>query len=104
MEPLVVADLLAQSLHDESLRPQLAAYYRLASTQTTEHVLSELATFGMKPKVRPDLIPRIMLGLLDGLMLQVFVEPDVVDPDELVASVELLAGALFEFQPPSGST
>lgn len=95
-EVKVVSDLLAQGLHDETLRPQLAAYYRFASGQTTEHLVTVLASYGLRPKVRAELIPRLLLGLLDGLMLQVFVDPEVIDADELVESVELIAGALFE--------
>lgn len=99
-EVAVVADLLAQALHDESLRPQLAGYYRFASAQTTQHLVTVLASFGLRPKVSAELIPRLLLGLLDGLVMQVFVEPDVIDADELVRSVELIAGALFEVGPP----
>jgi len=99
-EVRVVSDLLAQALHDEALRPQLAAYYRFASAQTTEHLVGSLAGYGLRPKVAPALIPRLLLGLLDGLLLQVFVDPDVIDADELVRAVELIAGALFEPGPP----
>ncbi|MGE0790549.1 MAG: TetR/AcrR family transcriptional regulator [Sandaracinaceae bacterium] len=101
-EVRVVSDLLAQSLHDPSLRPQLAAYYRFATTQTTEYLTLVLAAFGLRPRVAPEMIPRLLLGLLDGLLLQVFVDPDVIDPDELVRSVELIAQALFERAPSSG--
>ncbi len=98
-EVRVVADLLAQALHDESLRPQLAGYYRFASAQTTQHLVTVLRSFGLRPKVSPELVPRLLLGLLDGLVMQVFVEPEVIDDDELVRSVELIAGALFELVP-----
>ena len=98
-EVRVVADLLAQALHDESLRPQLAGYYRFASAQTTQHLVTVLQSFGLRPKVSPELVPRLLLGLLDGLVMQVFVEPEVIDDDELVRSVELIAGALFELVP-----
>ena len=100
-EVRVVSNLLAQSLHDEALRPQLAAYYRFASAQTAEHLTTVLASYGLRPKVAPELVPRLLLGLLDGLVLQVFVEPDVIDADELVRAVELIAGALFELAPPT---
>ncbi len=98
-EVAVVADLLAQALHDESLRPQLAGYYRFASAQTTQHLVTAMASFGLKPKVSAELVPRLLLGLLDGLVMQVFVEPEVIDAEELVRSVELIAGALFEMGP-----
>ncbi len=97
----VISNLLAQSLHDEALRPQLAAYYQLAATQTSHHLVTALAAYGLQPRVSPELIPRLLLGLLDGLVLQVFVEPDAIDADELVKAVELIAGALFEFRPPT---
>jgi len=95
----VISNLLAQSLHDEALRPQLAGYYRLAAAQTSEHLVTVLASYGLQPRVAPELIPRLLLGLLDGLVLQVFVDPDVIDADELVKAVELIAGALFEMKP-----
>ena len=91
---------MAQALHDESLRPQLAGYYRFASAQTTEHLVTAMAGFGMRPRVSPELVPRLLLGLLDGLVMQVFVDPEIIDADELVRSVELIAGALFELVPP----
>lgn len=102
-EVAVVADLLAQALHDDALRPQLAGYYQFASAQTTEHLVTVLTSYGLRPKVRPELIPRLLLGLLDGLVLQVFVEPDAIDPEELVQAVELIASALFEIGPPQGA-
>ena len=36
-ETKVVADLLAQSLHDDKMRVPLASYYRFASTQVEDH-------------------------------------------------------------------
>ncbi|MCB9591417.1 MAG: TetR/AcrR family transcriptional regulator [Sandaracinaceae bacterium] len=98
-EVAVISNLLAQALHDEGLRPQLAEYFRLASAQTSEHLVTAMAGWGLRPRVAPELIPRLLLGLLDGLALQVFVEPEVIEPDELVKAVELFAGALFEVAP-----
>lgn len=100
-EVRVVSDLLAQSLHDETLRPQLAAYYHFATAQTAEHLEAMLASHGLRPRVAPPLVPRLLLGLLDGLALQAFVDPEALDTDELVRAVELFAGALFETVPPS---
>ena len=99
-EAAVVADLLAQSLHDDTLRPQLAAYYRFAAAQAHEHLLSSLLAMGFKPKVSPELLPRIMLGLLDGLVMQQFVEPGVLDTKQVVQAIETIAASLFEIGPP----
>lgn len=98
-EAAVVADLLAQSLHDETLRPQLAGYYRFAAAQAHEHLLSSLLAMGFKPKVSAELLPRIMLGLLDGLVMQQFVEPGVLDPKQVVQAIETIAASLFEIGP-----
>src|SRR5262249_52769542 len=45
-EAAVVADLLAQSLHDEALRPQLASYYRFAAAQLREHLMAQVLAVG----------------------------------------------------------
>ncbi len=99
-EALVVADLLAQSLYDDSLRPQLAQYYRLAAAQVHEHLMKHLIAVGLKPRIPPEVLPRIFLGLLDGLVMQAFVEPTALDPHDVVTAVETLAGSLFEMQSP----
>ncbi|MGF1467014.1 MAG: TetR/AcrR family transcriptional regulator [Sandaracinaceae bacterium] len=99
-EAMVVADLLSHALHDEALRPPLAAYYRFAAAQTAQHLVHMASTYRLRPKVGAELIPRLLLGLLDGLMMQAYVEPGVIDPDELVAAVEQIAAGLFEAAPP----
>jgi len=98
-EALVVADLLAQSQYDEMLRPKLAEYYRYAAAQVHEHVMKHLVAVGLKPKVPPEVLPRILIGLLDGLVMQVFVEPDVLAAEDVVTAIETIAAALFEVQP-----
>jgi AcrR family transcriptional regulator len=101
-EALVVADLLAQSLYDENLRPELAEYYRFAASQIHEHLMQQMVSVGLKPKIPAELVPRMLLGLLDGLVMQHFVEPDVLDPEDVVRAVETLAGSLFEFEGTGG--
>ena len=100
-EARVVADLLAQSQYDEVLRPKLAAYYRYAASQVHEHLMGQLVAIGLRPKVPPEVLPRILIGLLDGLVMQVFVEPDVLKPDDVVNAIETIAASLFELAPPS---
>jgi AcrR family transcriptional regulator len=95
-EALVVADLLAQSLNDDKLRPQLASYYRLAASQVQDHVMNHLLAIGLRPKVAPEVLPRILLGLLDGLVMQVFVDPGVLESDDVVRAIETIASSLFE--------
>lgn len=99
-EVAVIADLLAQSLYDAQLRPQLADYYRTAASQVNERLLPFLAAAGLRPRVAPELLPRILVGLLDGLVMQHFVDEGAIDPEQLVLAVERMAAGLFELAPP----
>lgn len=99
-EVAVIADLLAQSLYDEGLRPQIADYYRTAASQVNERLLPALRMMGLRPKVQPELVPRILVGLLDGLVMQHFADPDAIDSAGLVQAVESMATGLFELAPP----
>lgn len=98
-EAKVVADLLAQSLHDENLRPPLAEYYRFASSQVEAHLTEHLAALGLQSKVAPGKLPRIMHALLDGMLMQKIVDPDAVKEQDVIEALELLASALFEQAP-----
>ena len=100
-EVAVIADLLAQSLYDPRLRPQLASYFETAATQVNQRLLPHLAVFGLRPRVAPELLPRILVGLLDGLAMQHYVDDRAIESDELVKAVEVMATALFEPIPPS---
>lgn len=95
-EAKVVADLLAQSLHDHTLRPPLAEYYRFASTQVEEHLHDHLSTLGLKPKLDADKIPRLLHAMLDGLLMQKIVDPNAIQEEFVIEALETLAQALFE--------
>jgi hypothetical protein len=96
----VVSDLLAQSLHDETLRAPLASYYRLASSQVEEHLRVNAEALGLRPKVSPKIIPRLMNALLDGLLMQRIVDPEAVKDEDVMQVLETLAGSLFDIVPP----
>lgn len=99
-EALVVADLLAQSLYDEKLRPLLADYYQMAAQQTHDYLKANLFVLGIRPKVPLAILPRLVVGLLDGLVMQAFVEPEALDRDDVVHAIETLAQSLFEVGAP----
>ncbi len=108
-EARVVADLLAQSLHDEKLRPKLADYYRLAAAQVEEHLREQAEKLGLQPRISPALLARIVIGLLDGLAMQQIVDGRALSEDEVLEAVELMALGLFDFAPqqkpaPDGET
>ncbi|GAB4209483.1 MAG: hypothetical protein OHK0013_28960 [Sandaracinaceae bacterium] len=95
-EVAVVADLMAQALYDESLKPQLAGYFRFAAQQVNQTLLPHLSKMGLRLRVPGELVPRILVGLLDGLAMQHYVEPGAIDEDGLMVAVEAMAAALFE--------
>jgi AcrR family transcriptional regulator len=94
-EVAVIADLLAQSLYDTQLRPHMADYYRTASQQVTLRLVPFLAMVGLETRVAPELLPRILVGLLDGLVMQHYVDENAIDSSELVQAIELMASSLF---------
>lgn len=98
-EVAVVADLMAQALYDDGLRPQLAAYYRTAALQVNQYLLPHLEMMGLRLRVPHELLPRLLVGLLDGLALQHYVEPGVIETAELEKAALAIAGALFEVDP-----
>lgn len=99
-EVAVVADLMAQALYDESLKPQLAGYFRFAAQQVNQTLLPHLAKMGLRLRVPDELVPRILVGLLDGLAMQHYVEPGAIDENGLMVAVEVMAAALFELGEP----
>jgi hypothetical protein len=40
-------------------------------------------------------LPRVVIGLLDGLVMQAFVDPDAFSPDEVVDAVQTIAISIF---------
>lgn len=94
-EALVVADLLAQSLSDPKLRPQLAEFYERAADQMRTALAANLAAAGIEPRIPLDVLPRIVVGLLDGLVMQVFVDPDALRPEQVVDAIQTLGIAML---------
>jgi AcrR family transcriptional regulator len=95
-EAKVVADLLAQTLHDETLRPPLAQYYRFASSQVQAHLTEHLDTLGLKPKIPADKVARLLHAMLDGLLMQKIVDPEAIQEEDVISALETLAAGLFE--------
>ena len=94
-EALVVADLLALSLVDDALRPKLAEFYELGARQIREYLEANLLSLGLEPRVSLDILPRIVIGMLDGLVMQAFVDPDALSPDEVVNAIQAIAISIF---------
>jgi len=94
-EALVVADLLALSLYDGALRPKLAEFYQLGAEQIREYLELNLMSLGLESRISLDMLPRVVMGLLDGMVMQAFVDPDAFTPDDVVDAVETIATSIF---------
>ncbi|MGB5809980.1 MAG: TetR/AcrR family transcriptional regulator [Polyangiales bacterium] len=94
-EALVVADLLALSLYDESLRPKLAEFYALGATQIRAYLESNMLSLGLESRIPLDILPRVVMGMLDGLVMQAFVDPEALSPDEVVGAIQTIAVSIF---------
>jgi AcrR family transcriptional regulator len=94
-EAKVVADLLAQSLHDHTLRAPLAEYYRFAGAQVEQHLREHLETLGLEPRVEYAKIPRLLHAMLDGLLLQKIVDPEAIQEEFVLEALEAMAQSLF---------
>jgi len=99
-EAVIIADLLAQSLHDEKIRPRMAQFFRDASGQMQSHLEEQVELLGLTPKIPLDLLPRIVLGLLDGLVMQSYVEPEEMDVERVLSALETIALSLMTFDAP----
>ena len=95
-EALVVADLLAQALYDDKLRPQLADFYEHAAAQIRDYLLPKLHAAGLASKLDERVLPRIVIGLLDGLVMQAFVDPEALSPEDVVTAIETMALSLLQ--------
>jgi len=95
-EVSVIADLLAQSLHDEKLREPGAEYYRTVTSDVQNHLRENLGKVGLRSKIPLEMIPRMLNALLDGFLAQHIVDPEAVQEDVVINVLETLASLLFE--------
>ena len=94
-EVLVVANLMAQSLHDPSLRPQLAEFYRISTDLVEIYLAENLPLMGLESKVPLPTLSKVIVGLLDGLMLQVYLNPETVGSEEITQTFITMTGAFL---------
>jgi len=93
----VLADLMAQGIHDERLRKPIVAMLQLSRKQIVEHMVVSLKALGLEPKVPAEALARLLLGTLDGLALHAFFEPATeAESDETERVLEGIVLSLFE--------
>lgn len=96
----VVANLLAQSLHEPALRPVLAEYYRFAADQVRDNVVSQLVALGFRPRVPLEVLPRILIAVLDGLAMQIVVDDEgTITKEDVMTALESMVISIIEVTP-----
>lgn len=80
----VLADLMAQGIYDPKLKKALSALFEANRSEILQHLEEGFRTLGLRPKVPLQVVPRLVLGILDGLALHDFFDPSSEDDDRAV--------------------
>jgi len=93
----VVADLAAQGLHDPRLHAILARIFEANRKEIVAFLVLSLTNLGVKSKVPVHIVPRLLVGALDGLAMHDYFDPPEAGDDVLMEQVlETIAFSLFE--------
>jgi hypothetical protein len=92
----VLADLMAQGIYDEKLRSSITQMFVQNREEVHQHLARGFEELGLKPRVPLEVIPRLVLGMLDGLALHDFFDPMTGEDDAVMAALESIALSLFE--------
>lgn len=96
-EMTVVADLMAQGIHDPKLKKSLAARFHTSREELVQELVSSFQKLGLRPKLPAEVVARIVMATLDGIALhQIFDPPTETENGEIVRALELFAFSLFE--------
>jgi len=96
-EMRVLTELHLHARQDATMRRALGDALVRARQQMIEVGLMSLLSLGIRPTVDASLVPRLIIGMLDGLALQNEVDP-LGDDDQagLLRAIELCVVGLFE--------
>jgi AcrR family transcriptional regulator len=93
----VIADLAAQGLHDERLRTMLGGIFESNRKEIVSYLEHSLETIGLKPKVPVHIVPRLLIGALDGIAMHDYFDPPGEGDDALMEQVlDTIGFSLFE--------
>jgi hypothetical protein len=88
---------MAQGFYDSKLRKALSKLFEANREEVLRHLTDSFQQLGLKPRVPLQLVPRLVLGLLDGLALHdYFDRPTPAEEDELQQALETIALSLIE--------
>lgn len=93
----VLADLMAQGIYDPDLRQALSAMFEANREEVRVHLERSFRDLGIAPRVPVHVMPRLVIGILDGLALHDFFDPMSGEDEEVVqAALEAIALSLIQ--------
>lgn len=96
-EVKVLADLMGHSVHDAKLRKPMSAVFHDMRCEMVDEFVKSFTAIGLKPKVPPHIIPKLMMATLDGVGLHHLFDPPSEEEDrEILRALEVVAFSLFE--------
>ena len=96
-EVRVLADMMAQAVHDELLRKPMAGLFHEARQEMVDEFVKCFREVGLTPKVPAHIVPKLVMATLDGMGLHhLFDPPSPEDERDMLRALESVAGALFE--------
>lgn len=92
----VLADLMAQGIYDPKLKRALSSMFEANRREVRQHLEKSFQELGLTPRVPMHVLPRLVIGILDGLALHDFFDPTSGEDEEVVqAALETLALSLL---------
>jgi AcrR family transcriptional regulator len=96
-EVRVLADLMGHSVHDPKLRKPMSTTFHAMRAEMIEEFIKSFTEIGLRPKVPTQIIPKLVMALLDGVGLHHFLDPPDANEDrEMLKAIEVVAFALVE--------
>lgn len=92
----VLADLMAQGIHDPKLRKALSVMFEANRQEVHSHLEQSFRELGITPRIPVHVLPRLVIGILDGLALHDFFDPmSPVDEEVVQSALESIALSLI---------
>lgn len=96
-EMTVVADMMAQGIHDPKIKKAIAARFHTSREELVQELVSSFEKVGLRPKLPAEVVARIVMASMDGLGLhEIFDPPKPEENEEIAHALELFAFSLFE--------
>jgi AcrR family transcriptional regulator len=93
----VLADLMAQGIYDPKLRKALSAMFEANREEVRSHLEQSFRELSLVPRVPVHVMPRLVIGILDGLALHDFFDPMSPEDEDVVQSaLESIALSLIQ--------